>query len=450
MENYWWKEAKFYEFYVDKFAGDFRSLTEHVDYFVALGINTLHILPHYPSPLVDQGYDISDYCSVRQKLGTLEDFRHFIETAHEKGVRVITDFVANHVSQEHPWFIEARSSRDNPHRDFFLWSERGEKFAEGINAFPGIKTSNWISNPATGDFYYATFYPEQPDLNWDNTEVRREMLDTMDFWVGLGVDGFRLDAAAHLVKREGTNCKGLPQTHTILKMIRAHLDLKYPRNIVLLAEAAQDVESTKAYFGEGDECHLIYHFPLMAQMWRSLAEDEAEYAKKMLEQSGGIPENCAWAVFLRNHDEIELSTLDEASRRKLVDFLDPQHVYLFNNGATTAVRIADVWNGDEQKIRKAFDLLYSMPGAPVMYYGDEIGMRNEPPRAGVVDSRIYVRGTFDWAEAKRQMTDPHSLFNYVAQLTHRTPVLTPVSSAPVYTDAVPDAAAETLSPQPQV
>ncbi len=422
MNNpYWWKEAKIYELYVDKFAGNFTGLAAKVDYFTALGVNTLHILPHYPSPMIDEGYDIKDYHNVRAELGTLDDLRDCLAILHAHGIRVIFDFVLNHVSVEHPWFIEARSSKDNPKRNFFLWSATGKEYAQALNAFPDVKPSNWVANPATGDFYYATFYPEQPDLNWDNPEVVEAMLANMDFWADLGADGFRLDAACYLIKRDGTICKGLPETHAMIKHIRRHLDEKYPRGVILLGEAAQSVEETKLYFGNGDECQMMYHFPLMAEMWLALCHKDASPVKQMIDSSFDIPENCQWAVFLRNHDEIELRFLaSPAVRAELLEFLDPEHKYLFNKGAATSERIASVFH-NRADLRRAFELLYSTPGAPIMYYGDEIGMQNLPLQSGIIDTRKYVRGAFDWAEAEREVVDPASLFNEVATLIKSVP-----------------------------
>jgi maltose alpha-D-glucosyltransferase/alpha-amylase len=414
-QRYWWKEAKIYECYVDKFAGDFKGLTEHANYFSLLGVNCIHILPHYPSPMIDDGYDIMDYRNVRPELGTLDDFRECIKALHARGIRVILDFVLNHTSSEHPWFIEARSSKMNSKRDFFLWSDTGKECADAINAFPDIKSSNWIPNPQTGDHYFATFYPEQPDLNWDNPEVMEEMLGNMDFWVELGVDGFRLDAAPHLIKRDGTNSKGLPETHAILKNIRAHIDQHYPE-VILLAEAHQSVAEIKTYFGNGDECHMAYHFCLMEQMLLALKRNDRSGVQKMLDESFDIPETCQWAVFLRNHDEISLATLPDDERTRLVDFLDPKHEYPFKKGLYTSMRLASIFHGDRAKLRTAFELLYSTPGAPVMYYGDEIGMKNLPLMPRIVDSRKYVRGPFLWQEAERQIASPDSLFHDVAAL----------------------------------
>lgn len=416
MQTYWWKEAKIYELYVDKFAGDFKGLTARLDYFTTLGINTLHILPHYPSPMVDDGYDIKDYRNVRPELGTLDDMRAFIAEAKQKNIRIILDLVLNHVSVEHPWFVEASSSRENAKRDYFIWSDDGKGFAQALNAFPDIKSSNWIRNEKTGDHYFATFYPEQPDLNWDNEEVVVEMLANMDFWADMGVDGFRLDAACFLIKREGTTCRGLPETHAVIKRIRKHLDEKYPRGVILLGEAAQSLEDTMRYFGTGDECHMMYHFPLMAEFWLAIRHNDPARVARMVETSFAIPENCAWGVFLRNHDEIELRFLDSQSvRQDLLNFMDPKGEYLFNKGVATAMRVASILGGDKERILSAFRLLYSTTGTPIMYYGDEIGMKNLPV-SHFVDTRRYVRGVFDWNEAEKQLADPHSLVRSTAEI----------------------------------
>jgi maltose alpha-D-glucosyltransferase/alpha-amylase len=425
--RYWWKDAKIYELYVDKFAGDFKGLTARVDYFSTLGINCLHILPHYPSPMIDDGYDITDYRNVRPELGTLDDLKECITVLHAHDIRIVFDFVLNHVSSEHPWFIEARSSRTNAKRDFFLWSQTGSEHADAINAFPDIKSSNWIPNSQTDDYYFATFYPEQPDLNWDNREVMREMLAHMDFWADLGVDGFRLDAAPHLIKRDGTNSKGLPEAHLVIKQIRAHLDQKYPE-VILLAEAHQSVAETKTYFGNGDECHMAYHFPLMEEMLLALQSDDLSRVRAMIDQSFDIPENCQWGVFLRNHDEISLATLPPDECAQLVDFLDPKHEYPFKKGKYTSMRLASALRNNPAKMRMAFQLLYATPGAPIMYYGDELGMQNLPVVPGILDTRKYVRGVFDWHEAEKEVADPVSLFHEVAALIKRAPPVMEKSS----------------------
>jgi maltose alpha-D-glucosyltransferase/alpha-amylase len=420
MEKYWWRSAKIYELYIDKFAGDIPGLISHLDYLKDLGINCIHILPHYPSPMVDDGYDITDLRAVREDLGTIEDFQKLIDEAHARGIRILTDFVLNHTSDQHPWFVESRASKKNPKRDYYLWRDIDYGFEGSLNVFPDVKPNNWIANPQTNDYYFATFYPQQPDLNWDNEEVFDAMVGTMEFWAKMGVDGFRLDAAPYLIKRENSTSRGLPETHATIKRIRARIEKNYPE-VVLLAEAAHSIALTKTYFGEGDECHLAYNFPLMTQFWMALVFDEPERVQKLAQDSLDIPENCQWGTFLRNHDEIELMTLPPAERRALVDSLDPEHLYTMRKHEVTSMRVAEALQGDKEKILKAFKMLYTSPGAPIMYYGDEIGMRNLPVEDGIVDTRKYVRGAFDWEEANRQAADPNSLLNQTAQIVESRP-----------------------------
>ncbi|TSC86168.1 MAG: maltose alpha-D-glucosyltransferase [Parcubacteria group bacterium Gr01-1014_8] len=416
----WWKHAKIYELYIDKFAGTISGLTSKLDYFTHLGINTLHVLPHYPSPMVDDGYDVTDYQNVRPELGTLDDFKKFLNEAHSRDIYVIVDFVLNHVSSEHPWFVEARATRENPKRNFFLWSNTGQEFKNARNAFVDIKPSNWIKNELTEDYYYATFYPEQPDLNWDNPLVFEEMLQYAKFWVDLGVDGFRLDAVPFLIKRENSPSLGLPETHAILKKIRAQLDEKYSGRIALLGEAHQELRDMMQYFGDGDECHMLYHFPMMEQMLLALMRNDDSAVRTMVQASSDIPPSCEWAVFVRNHDDISLTTLPDADRMELVDFLDPQHRYPFSNHTTTSMRLGSIFENHSSRVLEALELLYSVPGVKVLYYGDEIGMKNLPLQEGVRDSRVYVRGEFDWNSANTMLADPDSLLNKVARCIKRS------------------------------
>ena len=411
----WWKKANIYELYVDKFAGNFKNLCNQLDYFSKLGIDTLHILPHYPSPMIDGGYDVMDYLNIRPELGTLEDFDAFVKEAHARGIQIMTDFVLNHVSEFHPWFIDARTDKNSTKRDWFLWHENDGRFKESWNAFPGLKPSNWIRNDPTDDYYYATFYPQQPDLNWDNPAVFEAMMDSMNFWADRGVDGFRLDAVLTLIKRDGVISKGLPETHAVIRRIRKHLDDRYGGRIALLAESHMEVDEIKSFFGEGDECHMAYHFPMMESLFLAMMFDEKERVEEMLEKSKNIPENCTWAYFLRNHDEISLATLPLIRRTTLISLLDPNAEYLFNHGQATALRLANIFPIDADK-REALKLLYSLPGATIMYYGDEIGMRNLPREDGIVDTRVFVRGAFDWEEAERNVANPESFYHYVASL----------------------------------
>jgi maltose alpha-D-glucosyltransferase/alpha-amylase len=338
-----------------------------------------------------------------------------IREAHKRGIRVIVDLVLNHMSKEHPWFVEARSSIDNPRRDYFIWSDTGTELKKASNAFTHAKPSNWIWNDATRDFYFATFYPDQPDLNWDNPEVMREIVAVMDFWVNKGADGFRLDAAPYLVKREGSVAKGLRETHKVLKRLRRHLNEISPQ-AVFLAEVHAPLKESKEYFGDGDECHMVYNFSLTEWLWYTLLTESKEGIRDVVTESADIPDNCAWATFLRNHDELSLSVLPKDAREVLFDILDPDRLYWQKKTQKTSMRIATAFKGDRDKMIAALEYLYSLPGSPVMYYGDEIGMQNLPHREGTLDSRRYVRGQFDWNEVARQMDDPNSLLNAVAKI----------------------------------
>ncbi|MDP3947590.1 MAG: alpha-amylase family glycosyl hydrolase [bacterium] len=416
MDNHsWWTNAVIYEAYVDKFAGTFAQFSERLDYLEALGINCIHVLPHYPSPMADIGYDVSDYRAVRSELGTLVDFSRFTKQARQRGIRVIVDLVLNHTSDEHPWFLEARSSRTSPRRNFYIWSNDGKNLLEAINPFGHIKHGTWIANPATEDYFYSSFYPEQADLNWDNPNVLTEFLGIMDFWVAHGASGFRLDAVAYLIKREGTRSRGLPETHAVIKKLRAHVEAHYPE-VVLLGEVSAPLDALKTFFGAGDECHLLYHFPMAKLMMVALTTGDRATLEAQIAASGGIPENCAWAFFLRNHDELSLATLPEKERARLFALLDSYGKYRFGSGI--ALRLASIFGGDEKKLRQALALLFSLRGTVVLYYGDEIGMKNDERRKPVPDAREYVRGVFDLAEARRAMADAHSLWAYVSRLIH--------------------------------
>lgn len=428
----WWKNAIIYEVYVDKFAGNFRGMTEKLDYLKNLGINCIWLLPHYPSPMFDDGYDVSDYLAIRSDLGTLEDFRHFIDEAHSMGIRTIIDFVLNHVSIEHPWFKEASSSVDNPKRNYFMWSKTGKEFSQAYNPFSHITESNWVFNDKTEDYYFATFFKEQADLNWDNPEVFNEALKIIDFWAKLGINGFRLDAIGHLIKREGTDCRHLPETHQIIKKLRIYLDKNYPE-VIFLAEAGGRTEETIKYFGgsahstvaqggelvestgspqvPGDECHMVFHFGLMSNIYLALKRNDFSLIQRVINSSSKIPENCQWATFISNHDEVTFTPLNESEREELLVWLDPEGKYSFRGGKGVSMRLATIFKGNKEKILDVFKILFGSPGSPVIYYGSEIGMKNldlpNPPR----DTRKYVRGPFDWQEAERQMKDRDSLLN---------------------------------------
>lgn len=410
----WWNNAVFYELYVDKFAGDFRGLTEKLEYLEQLGVNCLHILPHYPSPMVDDGYDISDYRNIRKELGTLDDFRNFVAETHKRGIRILTDFVLNHISVEHPWFMEARSSKTNAYRNYFLWSETGEELKESTNVFFHIKPKNWIKNEATNDYYFTTFYTEQPDLNWNEPKVMEEMLSIMDFWIDLGVDAFRLDAAPHLIKKEGTNSNGLPETHAVLKQIRAHLNEKHPE-VALLGEVHDTPERTREYFGMGDECHMVYHFPLATKTILATKRDDDSIVNELVANMTGIPENCSWVTFLRNHDALVFGSLPPEEKTEMLEYGDPTEKYRFRTDRGIAVRLATLFEREPEKIKKAFSLLFEERGSPVIYYGEEIGMKNDTTIGEQKDTRRYVRGKFDWEIADKQTSDSDSLFSFIAK-----------------------------------
>lgn len=408
---FWWKRAVIYELYVDKFAGDFKELTGKIDYLLFLGVNTLHILPHYPSPMVDGGYDVSDYLNVRKDLGTREDFRDFARRAHEAGIKIILDLVLNHTSIEHEWFKNAARSVSDPKRDFYLWSKTGKEFECAANPFQHLKPANWIYRPQSGEYYFATFYPEQADLNWSNGEVFKEFTGIMDFWVSLGADGFRLDAASHLIKQEGADSKHLPETHLVLKRLRAHIEKNYPK-VVLLAEAGGDIRTIKDYFGTGDECHLVYNFPLACEIIYALVVGEDKGLEEISRLSKSIPENASWANFLRNHDELHLSHLAQEEREKFFQRIDPENSCRFGDGV--AMRLADIFSKDPPKILEAFKMLFDSPGSVMVYYGDELHMKNAEEYAAR-DKRELVRGPFDWHEAGRQMKDTESFLQNISQ-----------------------------------
>ncbi len=413
-KDLWWKKAVIYEVYVDKFAKDFNGMTEKLDYLKKLGIDCIWILPHYPSPMVDDGYDVSDYMNVRPEFGTLDDFARFTLKAHDMGIRVIVDLVINHASIDHPWFLEASQSEENPKRNFFIWSKTGEEFPDAVNPFSHMKPSNWIPNPKTGDYYFASFYPQQADLNWDNPEVFNEMMKVMDFWIGHGVDGFRLDAAPFLIKRAGTPCVNLPETHDVLKKIRKHIE-RQNLNVILLAEANGPLERIMEYFGQGEECHMVFHFHLMSAMLLSLKRGDVGIIEKLIKNSFDIPENCQWATFLRNHDELTLEHISLARREELLKWLDPDKKYSFE-GRGSSIRLAEIFKGHTEKILEAFKMLFENPGSPIIYYGDEIGMENLELPERPADSRRYVRGSFDWDEAEKQADDPNSLLMILSEM----------------------------------
>ena len=376
----WYRDAVIYQLHVKTFCdsdgdgvGDFRGLTSRLDYLAALGVDCLWLLPTFPSPFRDDGYDIADYYSIHPGYGTLDDFKLFLEAAHARGLKVITELVTNHTSDRHPWFQEARSSTDNPRRDWYVWSDSDEKYKDVRIIFLDTEASNWAWDPISKAYYWHRFFSHQPDLNYDNPAVREEMWNVMRFWLDMGVDGFRVDAVPYLIEREGTSCENLPETHEVLKYLRRQLDENYTGK-VLLAEANQWPEDVRPYFGEGagDEFHMAFHFPLMPRMFMALQLEDRKPIVEILERTPVIPEACQWGIFLRNHDELTLEMVTAEERDYMYDEYARDKVARINLGIRR--RLAPLLDGDRRRIELMNGLLMSLPGSPILYYGDEIGM----------------------------------------------------------------------------
>ncbi len=386
----WYMNAIFYEVHIRAFCdsngdgkGDLAGLISKLDYIQDLGIDCIWILPIYPSPLKDDGYDIADYYGVHADYGAIDDFKRLVNEAHKRGLRVIADLVLNHTSDQHPWFQESRSDPDSKYRDYYVWSETNEKYQDARIIFLDTEESNWTYDEKAGMYFWHRFYSSQPDLNYDNPQVRKEMLNVMDFWLEMGIDGFRADAVPYLIEREGTNCENLPETHEILKAFRAHLDEKYAEKI-LLAEANQWPEDVRPYFGDGDEFHMGFHFPVMPRIFMALKKGDASPIHWIMEQTPEIPQNTQWCTFLRNHDELTLEMVTEEERQWMWAEYAPLPRMRLNLGIRR--RLAPLLDNDHRKILLANALLYALPGAPIVYYGDEIGMGDNiwlPDRNGV-------------------------------------------------------------------
>jgi maltose alpha-D-glucosyltransferase / alpha-amylase len=377
-DTLWFKDAIFYEVYVRGFydsnadgIGDFRGLTEKLDYLQWLGINCIWLLPMYESPLKDGGYDIADYYAMLPEYGRLEDFKTFLAAAHERGIRVIADLVINHTSDQHPWFQEARKGLDSARRDWYVWSDTSERYGDARIIFTDTEHSNWSWDEEAQAFYWHRFFHHQPDLNYDNPEVRQAMLDVVSFWMEMGLDGFRVDAVPYLFEREGTNCENLPETHAFLKKLRAYVDEHHP-NCLLLAEANQWPEDVVEYFGRGDEFHMGYHFPIMPRLFMALRQEDRRPIVEILERTPAIPENCQWGMFLRNHDELTLEMVTDEERDYLYNEYAKDRRMRLNVGIRR--RLAPLMDNGQRRIELLHGLLLSLPGSPFLYYGDEIGM----------------------------------------------------------------------------
>ena len=447
-DRLWYKDAIIYQVHVKSFfdanndgVGDFAGLAAKLDYVAELGVNTIWLLPFYPSPRLDDGYDISDYRGVHPDYGTLSDVKRFIAAAHARGIRVITELVVNHTSDQHPWFQRARRSKPGSvYRDFYVWSDTDQKYAGTRIIFVDTERSNWTWDAEAGAYYWHRFYSHQPDLNFDNPRVLKEVLSVLRFWADLGVDGLRLDAVPYLVEREGTNNENLAETHEILRQIRAELDRHYPDRM-LLAEANQWPEDTKEYFGNDDECHMAFHFPLMPRMYLAIAREDRFPITDILRQTPDIPPMSQWAIFLRNHDELTLEMVTQSERDFLWETYATDRRARLNLGIRR--RLAPLMERDRRRIELMNYLLLSMPGTPVIYYGDEIGMgdnihlgdRNgvrtpmqwSPDRNGgfsrvsdpsrlispVIMDPLYG---YEAVNVEAQSADPHSLLNWMRRV----------------------------------
>jgi maltose alpha-D-glucosyltransferase/alpha-amylase len=378
-DPHWYKDAIVYELRTRSFydsngdgIGDIQGLTSKLDYLADLGITALWVLPHYPSPNRDDGYDCADYTDIHAEVGTLEDFDAFVHEAHKRGIRVICELVINHTSDQHPWFQRARHApRGSALRDFYVWSDTADRYKEARIIFRDFEPSNWAWDPVAGAYYWHRFYSHQPDLNFENPAVHEAVLGVVDFWFARGVDGLRLDAVPYLYEAEGTNCENLPETHAFLKKLRAHVDAKFP-NRLLLAEANQWPEDAAAYFGSGDECHMNFHFPIMPRLFISIQMEDRFPIIDILKQTPELHPSCQWAMFLRNHDELTLEMVTDEERDYMYRAYAHEAQMRINLGIRR--RLAPLCGNDRQKMELLNALLFSMPGTPVLYYGDEIGM----------------------------------------------------------------------------
>ena len=418
----WYKDAIFYELHVKAYCdsnadgiGDFQGLISRLDHLRDLGVDCIWILPMYPSPLRDDGYDISDYYSIHPQYGTLEDFKEFLAAAHARGLRVLTELVINHTSDQHPWFLEARSSRDHPRRDWYVWSDTDERYPGVRIIFVDTEMSNWAWDPISKSYYWHRFFSHQPDLNFDNPAVREEMWNVMQFWLELGVDGFRVDAVPYLIEREGTSCENLPETHDVLKFLRQRLDTHYPDRM-LLAEANMWPADVRPYFGDGDEFHMAFHFPIMPRMFMALRLEDRKPLVEIIDGTPPIPDSCQWGLFLRNHDELTLEMVTDVERDYMYQSYAKDPVARINLGIRR--RLAPLLEGDRRCVELLNGLLMSLPGTPIIYYGDEIGMGDNI----YLGDRNGVRTPMQWSggwNAGFSSTDPERLYH-------------PVVSNPVY------------------
>jgi maltose alpha-D-glucosyltransferase/alpha-amylase len=419
----WYKDAIIYELPVKSFfdgnndgVGDFVGLVQKLDYLEGLGVTCLWLLPCFPSPLKEDGYDIADYTAIHPSYGTLEEFRRFLDAAHERGLRVLIELVVNHTSDQHAWFQAARiAPAGSNERNMYVWSDTDQKYKDARIIFIDTETSNWTWDTVAQAYYWHRFFHHQPDLNYDNPVVLEQVLQVMDFWLEMGVDGFRLDAVPYLIEREGTSCENLAETHIVLKAIRKHIDTRWPHRM-LLAEANQWPGDVRPYFGDGDESHMAFHFPVMPRLFMALHLEERDPIVDIMERTPEIPATCQWALFLRNHDELtlEMVTDDERDYMYLAYSADPQA--RLNVGIRR--RLAPLMNNSRRRLELLTSVLFSLPGTPILYYGDEIGMGDNMH----LGDRNGVRTPMQWTgdrNAGFSRANPQELFS-------------PVVSDPVY------------------
>jgi maltose alpha-D-glucosyltransferase/alpha-amylase len=433
----WYKDAIFYEVHVKAFfdadgngIGDFAGLTAQLDYLQELGVDCLWILPMYPSPLKDDGYDIADFYGIHPSYGTVDDFQKFMDAAHARGLRVIADLVMNHSSDQHPWFQAARSDPGSPYRQYYVWSDTDHRYRGVRIIFTDTEKSNWSWDPKAQAYYWHRFFSHQPDLNYDNPAVRTAMLDVMRFWLDRGLDGFRCDAVPYLIEREGTSCENLPETHEVLKEVRRVIDQEYGGDRILLAEANQWPEDVRPYFGDGDEFHMSFHFPLMPRLYMGIRRADRLPITDIFTHTPAIPPACQWCLFLRNHDELTLEMVTNEER----DFMyyayatDPR--MKLNLGIRR--RLAPLLENDRRRIELMTCLLFTLPGTPIIYYGDEIGMGDNIH----LGDRNGVRTPMQWSSNRNadfSGTDPERLY-------------LPVINDPIYGYQVVNVAAQAKTP----
>ncbi|MCW5873689.1 MAG: maltose alpha-D-glucosyltransferase [Anaerolineales bacterium] len=398
----WYKDAIFYELYIRAFNdsngdghGDLRGVIQKLDYLQDLGVNCIWLLPMFPSPLKDDGYDVADFYNIHPDYGTLQDFKELVDEAHKRSIRVIADLVLNHTSDQHAWFQEARKGKDNPKHDYYVWSDTQDKYADARIIFLDTEESNWSWDEKAQRYFWHRFYSSQPDLNYDNPEVQQAMLDVAKFWLDMGIDGFRCDAIPYLIEREGTNCENLPETHEYLKKVRRFVDEHAPESI-LLSEANQWPEEVREYFGDGDgnEMHMAFHFPVMPRLFMALRKQDTAPIREILARTPQIPQQAQWCTFLRNHDELTLEMVTEEERQWMWEQYAPEPRMRLNLGIRR--RLAPLLDNDFNKIVLANSLLFTLPGSPIVYYGDEIGMGDDI----WLKDRDGVRTPMQWSNAQ--------------------------------------------------